>query len=174
MEVLNYKEFRITNEMLSSKTKRFLNYIIDLTIFYLMFFVLGALLYLIAELTINEDLIYFLDDLDNVNPLLDRLFTAVILVIFYTVLEGFSQKTVGKLITQTKVVLEDGEKPPFDVILKRSLSRIIPFEAFSFLGSTARGWHDSISKTYVVDVKIFDEQKKSHENYLLIGKEADS
>jgi len=171
MEVLNYKEFRVTNEMLSSKTKRFLNYLIDLIIFYSLFAILGIVLYFIADSVANEDLMYFLDDLDNVNPLLDRLITAFIMVLFYTVLEGFSQKTVGKLITQTKVVLEDGEKPSFGVILKRSLSRIIPFEAFSFLGETSRGWHDSISKTYVVDAKIFDEQKKSHEDYLLIGKE---
>jgi uncharacterized RDD family membrane protein YckC len=91
-------------------------------------------------------------------------------LIFYFILESTSQRTIGKLITQTKVVLENGEKPSLETIIIRSLCRIIPFEPFSFFGNIPRGWHDTISKTYVVDIKIFEEQKKSHENYNLIGK----
>jgi hypothetical protein len=32
----------------------------------------------------------------------------------------------------------------------RTLSRFIVFEALSYLGSVSRGWHDSLSGTYVV------------------------
>ena len=167
MEILNYKEFRVTDEMLASKGKRLLNYLIDMGIFYALFFLLGALLYLIAELTTNEELIYFLIDLENVNPIIDRLITAVFLVVFYVILENLSQKTIGKLITRTKVVLENGKKPPFEVVVKRSLCRIIPFNALSFLGK--KGWHDSISKTFVVDDKIFEEQKIHYKNYQQLG-----
>lgn len=167
MEVLNHKEFKVTDEMLAGKGQRLLNYIIDLAIFYALFFLLGALLYLIAELTTNEELIYFLLDLENVHPLVDRLITAVLLVVFYTILESLSQKSIGKLITRTKVVLENGEKPPFEVFVKRSLCRIIPFDQLSFLGK--RGWHDSISKTFVVADKVFAEQKKHHKNYQQLG-----
>ena len=67
------------------------------------------------------------------------------------------------------MVLENGEKPKVDVILLRSLARIIPFEPFSFLGNSPRGWHDTLTKTYVVDTKIFDEQKKAFEAFKLIG-----
>jgi len=44
----------------------------------------------------------------------------------------------------------DGNKPSFGLILGRSLSRIIPFDALSFLGANAIGWHDTISKTRVI------------------------
>jgi len=171
MEVLNYKDFRVTDEMLASKSKRFANYIIDTTLFYVLFFLLGGLLGIIAYVIGIEGLAEFLDKLENINSLLDRLITSVIFMFFYFILESISQRTVGKLITQSKVVLEDGTKPTPETIIIRSLCRIIPFEPLSFLGSTARGWHDSISKTYVVDTKIFEEQKKAYKDYYLIGKQ---
>ncbi|MDY7394740.1 RDD family protein [Aureibaculum sp. 2210JD6-5] len=167
MEVLNYKEFRVTDEMLAGKGKRLLNYIIDIAFFYSLFFLLGMVLYLIAKIMANEELITFLLELENFNPIIDRLLTAVLLVIYYVVLESLSQKSIGKLITRSKVVLENGEKPPFEVFIKRSLCRIIPFDQLSFLGK--KGWHDSISKTFVVDDKIFNEQKTHHKNYQQLG-----
>lgn len=167
MEILNHKEFTVTDEMLASKGKRLLNYFIDLAFFYALFMLLGMLLYLIAELTTNEELIYFLIELENFNPLIDRLLTAVLLVIYYVILESLSQKSIGKLITRTKVVLENGEKPAFEVFIKRSLCRIIPFDQLSFLGK--KGWHDSISKTYVIDDKVFEEQKNHHKNFQQLG-----
>jgi len=172
MEILNYKEFKVTEEMLASKGKRLLNYMIDLAFFYALFMLLGILLYFIAELTANEELIYFIIELENFNPLIDRLLTAVLLVVYYTILESLSQKSIGKLITRTKVVLENGEKPPFEVFVKRSLCRIIPFDQLSFLGK--KGWHDSISNTFVVDDKVFKEQKIQHKNYKQLGVRSDS
>jgi uncharacterized RDD family membrane protein YckC len=67
---------------------------------------------------------------------------------------------VGKWITQTIVVDENGEKPNSETILVRSLCRLIPFNAISFLGISGRGWHDTISKTYVVNKKLLDEKKR--------------
>ena len=46
------------------------------------------------------------------------------------------------------VVDEYGNKPSNSQLIGRSFARIIPFEAFSCLGY--RGWHDTLSKTYVV------------------------
>ena len=86
------------------------------------------------------------------------------------ILEGLTQRTIGKLITRTKVVMENGEKPSSEAIIIRSLCRMIPFDAFSFLGDPSRGWHDTISKTYVVDVQKFEDQKKSHADFQLLGK----
>jgi uncharacterized RDD family membrane protein YckC len=80
-------------------------------------------------------------------------------------------RTVGKFITQTIVVDEHGEKPHHETILIRSLCRLIPFNPFSvlFLG---RGWHDSISKTYVVNKKALDEKKRLFDALEQNGKEA--
>lgn len=70
--------------------------------------------------------------------------------IYYTFAEGLTGRTIGKLITGTKVVSDDGTAPSIGQVALRSICRHIPFEPFSFLGSTANGWHDSISATYVV------------------------
>jgi uncharacterized RDD family membrane protein YckC len=72
------------------------------------------------------------------------------LPIYYILMEGIFGRTLGKLITGTVVVDGFGNKPSFGKIIGRSFARLIPFEAFSFLGSTGRGWHDSLTDTYVV------------------------
>lgn len=71
---------------------------------------------------------------------------------FYLLLEGTTGRTLGKLVTGTKVVDQNGLKPSFGQIVGRTFARFIPFEAFSFLGDSGRGWHDSLAKTYVVRV----------------------
>lgn len=76
-----------------------------------------------------------------------------ILAVYYLAFEATTSRTLGKLITGTKVVNEDGDAPSFGQFLGRTLARLIPFEAFSFLGKVPRGWHDSLSKTYVVKVR---------------------
>ena len=171
MKVLDYTEFQVTDEMLASKSKRFANYIIDRILFNSIFLVFGFVASLLGELLASDRIILFLEGLDNVNPVLDFLITTLIFTILYTILESLTQKTIGKLITNTKVVLENGEKPSVNVIIIRSLCRLIPFDAFSFLGDVPKGWHDTMSKTYVVDTKIFEEHKKAHKNYFLIGKQ---
>ena len=69
---------------------------------------------------------------------------------YYLLLEGFFNTTIGKIITGTTIVDIEGKRPRFSRIIVRTLCRFIPFEAFSFLGIAGRGWHDSISETYVV------------------------
>ncbi len=71
-------------------------------------------------------------------------------VAYYIVMEASFGKTVGKMVTGTEVISADGGKPTFGQIVGRSFARLIPFEAFSFLGEKAIGWHDSLSKTLVV------------------------
>lgn len=67
---------------------------------------------------------------------------------FYFFWEFFFQKTPGKWVTKCRVVNEYGEKPSLGQILGRSYARCIPFEAFSCFSE--RGWHDTMSKTYLV------------------------
>ena len=67
------------------------------------------------------------------------------------------------------MVMVNGEKPTNQAIVKRSLSRMIPFDALSFLGTNGKGWHDSISNTYVVDIAKFEAKKKSHSELEQIG-----
>lgn len=169
MEVLNHSEFKVTDEMLANGYKRFANYIIDRIAFYLIIALFFSLVYLVGEFFNNETIEEILFGLEEIHPLLDRLVSSILLATFYMIIEGLTQRSPGKLITRTKVVLENGEKPSAEKFLTRSLCRLIPFEVFSFLGSNARGWHDSISKTYVVNEKIFEEHKLAHENFMKIG-----
>ena len=72
------------------------------------------------------------------------------LLLYYIVMEASTGRTVGKMVTGTKVVDEEGRTPTFGQVIGRTFARMIPFEALTFLGSETRGWHDSMSNTYVV------------------------
>lgn len=73
------------------------------------------------------------------------------LIGYYVVFEALLGKTIGKMVTKTKVVNMEGGKPSFLQIVVRSLVRFIPFEPFSFLGADATGWHDTMSDTRVIN-----------------------
>lgn len=73
----------------------------------------------------------------------------IIFIGYYTIFESHYQKTLGKLITKTKVVNFYGEKPSFQDIFVRSICRFIPFDRVSYL-FMKNGFHDGISKTTVI------------------------
>jgi uncharacterized RDD family membrane protein YckC len=69
--------------------------------------------------------------------------------LYYTICEkAFKGYTLGKLITGSRAIREDGKELTFKNALLRSLSRMVPFEPFSALGGTP--WHDSWTNTRVV------------------------
>jgi uncharacterized RDD family membrane protein YckC len=72
--------------------------------------------------------------------------------LYYILMEQFTGKTIGKMMTGTHVINQNGEKASFGQIVGRSFARLIPFNALSFL-FTKVGWHDSLSKTYVIQDK---------------------
>ena len=71
----------------------------------------------------------------------------------------YFSRTFGKYFTKTIVVKHDGSRPNMKSIMIRTLSRLIPFEPFSFL-TADRGWHDTLSVTYVVKKHDFIAKKK--------------
>ncbi len=149
----------------ADKSLRFANYLIDFSCVIIISLIVGALIGLLSVI-FNFD-IYFLD-----NELISRLVGLFILLFYYTSIETLTKgRSVGKLITGTKVVTLEGQQPANSVFLKRSLCRIIPFEAFSFLGKN--GWHDSIPKTAVVVKKHFDYELNLSLDVDKIGKEID-
>ncbi len=70
---------------------------------------------------------------------------------YYILTEYPFQKTLGKLLTKTKVVSLTGHRPTLKQIILRTLCRSIPFEYFSYL-VTVEGIHDKLSKTRVVTI----------------------
>jgi lipoprotein-releasing system ATP-binding protein len=74
---------------------------------------------------------------------------------YYTLMEGFTGRTVAKFMTGTKVMMEsDFSRPGFLNALFRSLARLIPLEPFSFLTNRPVGLHDIIGSTIVADSKF--------------------
>ncbi|KFF06981.1 RDD family protein [Flavobacterium reichenbachii] len=152
--------------LLASNGQRFLNYILDTIIIIALVFLLSILLALAAILLGFKGVLIWMG---NVGNLEERLIFVVIAIFYYAFAEGLFSRSLGKLITGTIVVDENGKKPSFGTIFKRSLCRAIPFDALSFLGSSGIGWHDSISDTYVVNKKALDEEVKNFYEFNLIG-----
>ncbi|MDJ1470528.1 RDD family protein [Xanthocytophaga flava] len=129
--------------------KRLANYIIDFILSYIIAVIVMIIIGVVWGALIDEDII---SNIDEINSLVDRLITFFFqITCYYIPLEYFSGKTIGKMITRTKVVTEEGEKPDFGTIVGRNCVRIISFEVFSFLSETPVGWHDKASGTMVVD-----------------------
>lgn len=85
-------------------------------------------------------------------PIAYRLLGLFALFVYYVVCEFyFKGKTLGKLMTATRVVNRKGEPPCLNCILKRTLLRFIPFEPISLLWFQNQGWHDKWSGTLVVE-----------------------
>lgn len=169
---MNNQSFRVTPDLYASKGNRFANYLIDiiaiLAVAMGLFLGFIFLYYQFATDTTAVD--NFLDESENMNPFLDRIITGAVIATLYFIMETlFRGKSLGKLITKTRVVMEDGSNPSYIDYLKRSFCRLIPFEALSFLGSEGRGWHDSISKTYVVDEDRFKMKMNSQSELDQIG-----
>lgn len=72
--------------------------------------------------------------------------------LYYFSLEATTSRTLGKLITGTRVITKNGQKPSKAQILSRTLSRLIPLEFFTFLSPKPQnGLHDGLSNTLVIN-----------------------
>jgi uncharacterized RDD family membrane protein YckC len=142
---------KIEKELLTREaglSKRFANFLLDGIFMVLMGIVFGFLLGVVLAMFSPDSLSFFETD----NFFLEYFLNFLIGMVYYSFFEAMTGQTPAKYITKTRVVNEEGEKPDMNTILIRSLCRYIPFEPFSFLGSDNRGWHDTISKTQVIEV----------------------
>ena len=75
-----------------------------------------------------------------------------VMIPYFLLTETIWGKTIGKIITKTRVVMLDGTKPNFWRITLRTICRFLPFDPLSFVFSRSpRGWHDRFSGTIVVN-----------------------
>ena len=131
----------------TSKVRRFFNWLIDKIVIYVLWAVGGG----VAIAIYGEPVEIWFETLPRA---VDIALTWLSLLIYYSFMEGAFGFSIGKLITNTRVVDQFGRPLGFGRALQRSLCRLIPFDAFSLLmseDSVRRGWHDSLSKTYVID-----------------------
>jgi uncharacterized RDD family membrane protein YckC len=127
-----------------SQGVRFGYFMIDVVFFYIITFIIGIIVGIIVVATGNVEqlspgsgLIKFLD-----------LIGYLIFFLYYAISEGLGGATLGKLICGYTVIDEQANKVSFSKALLRTVCRYIPFESFSCFAE--RGWHDTLSKTYVV------------------------
>jgi hypothetical protein len=76
-------------------------------------------------------------------------------------------RSLGKLITGTKVIKTDGSELSYTDLLKRNFIRAVPFDQLSFMGS--KGWHDNFSDTAVVRKNNFEKAKSLESDLEMIG-----
>ncbi|MCC2547084.1 RDD family protein [Hymenobacter sp. BT175] len=130
----------------AGKGQRFGNYLIDIAAFYLGCIGAGILVGIGLSMSGNVHL------LNGLEGPFSTLVGMLLLSLYYFVLEATTGRTIGKLFTRTRVIMADGSRITTRAALIRSLCRLIPFEAFSFLGDPESGLHDRLSKTRVVRI----------------------
>ena len=162
------KKVSISDAMLATKGQRFANYLIDLVIHNIINLIPLIIGWFLYEFFGNADLSVWLDELDTI---VDFLISYIIIVIYFMIMESLTGRSIGKYVTDTKVLMADGSEPEPYAIFIRSISRLIPFEAFSFLGDVPKGWHDTISKTVVVDLKKYNQEIEMANSINEIGQE---
>lgn len=123
----------------ANKTLRFVNFLVDTIVFYVIALFIGVIIAVSSPELVN----------DSGFTLVSYAISISVFLLYFSVSEAFANgRTLGKLITGTRAVKEDGTPLNFGDAFKRALSRIVPFEAFS--GFAERPWHDSWTDTTVV------------------------
>jgi len=135
----------------ASLGQRFLNFVIDnLLMRYGLSTITGYLVLSLIE-TMDPEMIWKLVEGTSqwVFFLVSYLIGVFNYITYYTFCEKlFKGYTLGKLITGSRAIREDGTELTFRDAILRSLVRIIPFEVFSAFG--VRPWHDQWTKTVVI------------------------
>lgn len=111
------------------KGTRVLNYIIDMVAISLLTQIIVILILNRTDPSVLFFLIYFL---------------------YYLVFESLAGRTLGKLVTGSKVVDRKNEKPNFFRIFFRTLLRFNPFDWLSYAFGQVQGTHDTLSRTKLV------------------------
>lgn len=148
--------YRIVDRYQAEKILRFVNAIIDYFISYLVIIFLFSAIIIAYTFLSGTDYDANADEIAAMPRLVDRVITGIFYALLMFLVEFATKgRSLGKFITGTMVVKEDGSLPSSQDFLKRNFSRIVPFDTLSFLGT--RGWHDSWSDTKVVKRKAYLE-----------------
>lgn len=155
------KYLQIIDRNRASKGARFANYMIDLIAFYIVFFVI-----LLVITLINPAYGHWFA---NTHDLLQRLIGIVSYALFSFFIEAVTGgRSLGKLITGTKVIMTDGEKPSVgDYFLRNIIRGIVLIDQLSFFGEN--GLHDSWSNTRVINIKNYDAERQLKSDINSIG-----
>jgi uncharacterized RDD family membrane protein YckC len=133
----------------ATTTQRFVNYLIDmLLVRFGLIWVTSTLIVQVLSVVSPEAVNDLANGADS--GLIDLALVLLTQIFYYTICEkAFRGYTLGKLITGTRSIREDGDELTMKDALLRSLSRLVPLEAISIW--FGRGpWHDTWTKTKVI------------------------
>jgi len=133
-----------------------MNCILDTLIVHIILVSIATTIVIIGNVTNNYDLTKWAESTTTFQRLF---FWAVMLFLYYFLTETYFSRTFAKYFTKTIVVTKDGSRPNKRTISIRTLSRFIPLECLTFLGTNVRGLHDLFSDTYVVKKHEFNHKK---------------
>lgn len=149
-------KFTVTDDLLATRGQRFMNCILDTLIVHIILVSIATTIVIIGNVTNNYDLTKWAESTTTFQRLF---FWAVMLFLYYFLTETYFSRTFAKYFTKTIVVTKDGSRPNKRTISIRTLSRFIPLECLTFLGTNVRGLHDLFSDTYVVKKHEFNHKK---------------
>jgi len=135
----------------ASMGQRFLNFVIDnLFMRYALSYLTGSIVGFFLGYLFPEYASRIIYDKTSIDFFLILYIVGILnYILYYTFCEKvFKGYTLGKLITGTRAIRSTGEELTFKDAILRSLSRLVPFEAFSAFGDSP--WHDSWTKTTVI------------------------
>ena len=162
-EILREEREKMNYADPAPKIARFTNFIVDQVAisvigngvkFVIAYYLLGKnyrdhILYHIIEREHLKDLSR-LTELDLESLRYSLIVTQILTFVYYLIFEGVTRgRTLGKIMTDTSAITQDGTPFTFKHAFTRTLCRFIPFEMLSALISYLP-WHDSITKTAVV------------------------
>ncbi|MDA3614036.1 RDD family protein [Polluticaenibacter yanchengensis] len=152
MDQTNTFESSIFDERILERAttgQRFVNYLIDIIVFYALLFGLGVIIGITAPQTI-----YDIEIWSQQNVFLDRILSLLLFGIYMGITEMLLKgRTVGKFVTGTKSVTEEGDPIDKGTLFKRGMIKAVPFCAFSALGAPCYPWQDKWTNTMVIDIK---------------------
>ena len=149
-------KFTVTDDLLATRGQRFMNCILDTLIVHIILVSIATTIVIIGNITNNYNLAKWAESTTIFQRLL---LWGVLLFLYYFLSETYFSRTFAKYFTKTIVVTKDGSRPNKRTISIRTLSRFIPLECLTFLGTNVRGLHDLFSDTYVVRKHEFNHKK---------------
>lgn len=133
----------------AAKGQRFVNFLVDTIAMRwgLNYLISPAVVYILIDLA--PEWIYSINTGSVAFFMLSYLVWAINYLAYYPICEkAFRGYTLGKLLSGTRAIREDGQELTMKDAFLRTISRLVPLEAFSGFGN--RPWHDSWTKTTVI------------------------
>jgi uncharacterized RDD family membrane protein YckC len=150
-----YEDVAVITLEYATKEQRCINFIIDnLVMRFSLAYATGILFHYVIQ-SAFPDFAKILFAEDSILALLvaTYMISRVNYAIYYSLSEKyFNGYTLGKLVTGTRAIREDGDELTWKNAIHRSFSRFLPFEFLSGFG--AKPWHDSWTGTTVIKAVV--------------------